>query len=46
MIISDHFSESLETVFRVKILLFFDEDLDLMEKVGSGINIQDPQNCR
>ncbi len=28
MDIPDHFSESLETVFRLKILKFFDADLD------------------
>jgi hypothetical protein len=33
MNIPDHFSDSLETVFRVKILKFFDADLD----PGSGI---------
>jgi hypothetical protein len=33
MNIPDHFSESLETVFRVKILKFFDADPD----PGSGI---------
>jgi hypothetical protein len=41
----DHFSESLETVFWVKILKFFHADLDLDPgwknlDQGSGINIQ------
>jgi hypothetical protein len=35
----DHNSESLETIFWVKILKFFDAD------PGSGINIPDPQHC-
>jgi hypothetical protein len=34
----DHISESLETIFWVKILKFFDADLGSgMEKFGSGI---------
>jgi hypothetical protein len=48
----DHISESLETVFWVKILKFFNADLGTgMEKFGSGmekirirINIADPQH--
>jgi hypothetical protein len=52
----DHISESLETIFWVKILKFFDADPGSgMEKIrirdgrnsdpGSGINIPDPQHC-
>jgi hypothetical protein len=49
----DHISESLETIFWVKILKFFDADPTGMEKVrsrerkkfGSGINILDLQHC-
>ncbi len=46
MNILDHISESLETIFWVKILKFFDSDADPdpgsgMEKFGSGINIPD-----
>jgi len=53
----DHISESLETIFCVKILKFFDVDPGSgMEKIrtrepgwnsdpGSGINIPDPQHC-
>jgi hypothetical protein len=48
MNIPDHISESIETIFGVKILKFFDEDADpgifltldpgsVMEKFGSGI---------
>ncbi len=55
--ISDHISESLETIFWVKILKFFDVDPDPgsvifftldpgWEKFGSGINILDPQHCQ
>jgi hypothetical protein len=51
----DHISESLETIFWVKILKFFDADPGSgMEKIrirdpeekkfGSGINIPDPQD--
>jgi hypothetical protein len=40
----DHISESLETIFWVKILKFFDADPG-WEKLGSGINIPDPQHC-
>jgi hypothetical protein len=44
----DHISESLETIFWVKILKFFDADpgfgiLD-GKKFGSGINFPDPQH--
>jgi hypothetical protein len=39
----DHISESLETVFLVKILKFFDADPGY-KKFGSGINIPDPQH--
>jgi hypothetical protein len=49
----DHISESLETIFWVKILKFFDADPGSgMEKIrirdkhaGSVINIPDPQHC-
>jgi hypothetical protein len=50
MNIPDHISESLETIFLVKILTLFDVDPDL----GSGIfspwspdriNFPDPQHC-
>jgi hypothetical protein len=50
----DHISESLETIFWIKILKFFDEDsgsrMDKIrirdgKKIGSGINILDPQQC-
>jgi hypothetical protein len=34
----DHISESLETIFWVKILKFFDAE------TGSGINFSDPQH--
>ncbi len=51
----DHISESLETIFWVKIFKFFDADPgSVMEKIrirdgkkldpGSEINIPDPQN--
>jgi hypothetical protein len=52
----DHNSESLKTIFWVKILKFFDVDPG-WEKIGSGIrngkksdpesgkNIPDPQHC-
>ncbi len=41
----DHITESLKTIFGVKILKFFDADLGSgMEKFGSGINIPDPQH--
>jgi hypothetical protein len=40
----DHISESLETMFWVKILKFCDADPgSVMEKFGSGINISDPR---
>ncbi len=39
---SEHISESLETIFWVKILKFFDAD-PVWEKFGSGINNPDPQ---
>jgi hypothetical protein len=48
MINPDHISESLETIFLVKILKFFDVDPgSVMGKFGSGINILilDPQHC-
>jgi hypothetical protein len=56
MNIPDHISKSLETIFWLKILKFFDADpgsemekiriRDLgWEKFGSGINIPDPQHC-
>jgi hypothetical protein len=52
----DHISESLKTIFWVKILKFFDADPDPgsgifltldpgWKKFGSGINIPDPQHC-
>jgi hypothetical protein len=41
MIIPDPISESLETIFWVKILIYFDADPD----PGSGINITNPQHC-
>jgi hypothetical protein len=41
----DHISESLKTFFGVKkILMIFDVDSG-WKKVGSGINITDPQHC-
>jgi hypothetical protein len=41
----DHISESLENNFlAVKILKLFDADPG-REKIGSGINIPDPQHC-
>jgi hypothetical protein len=46
----DHFSWSLETIFWVKIPKFFDADPGWKnsdpgwKKVGSGINIPDPQH--
>jgi hypothetical protein len=40
---TDHISESVETVFWVKILKFFDED-PWRKEFGSGINILDPQH--
>jgi hypothetical protein len=39
MIIADHISKSLETIFMVKILKFFDADVD--PDPGSG-NLFDP----
>jgi hypothetical protein len=41
----DHISESLETIFWVKILKFFDAYPGL-KIFGSGINNPDPQHCR
>jgi hypothetical protein len=47
----DHISESLETIFWVKILEFFDANPDpgsvifLTLDTGSGINIPDSQHC-
>jgi hypothetical protein len=40
----DHVYESLETIFWVQILKFFDADPG-WKKFGSGINIPDPQHC-
>ncbi len=51
----DHISESLETIFWVKILKFFDANpgsgMETIgsriweeKKIGSGINIPDPQH--
>jgi hypothetical protein len=41
----DQISESLETIFWVNILKFFDAVQDPgYEKFGSGINIPDPQH--
>jgi hypothetical protein len=39
----NHISESLETIFRVKILKFIDADPG-WKKFGSGINILDLQH--
>jgi hypothetical protein len=39
----DHISESVETIFWVKILKFFDADPG-WKKFGSWINIPDPQH--
>jgi hypothetical protein len=39
----DHITESLETIFWVKIPKFFDEDRG-WKKFGSGINIPDTQH--
>jgi hypothetical protein len=50
---TDHISESLETIFWVKIFKFFDADAEMekirirdpgWKKYGSGINIPDPQH--
>jgi hypothetical protein len=52
----DHISKSLETIFRVKILKFFNADPRYLmakirmrdpgwKKFGSRINIPDPQHC-
>jgi hypothetical protein len=52
----DHISESLKTIFWVKIFKFFDADQGSgmekiwirdpeWEKIGSGTNIPDPQHC-
>jgi hypothetical protein len=46
----DHISESLETIFWIKILTFFDMDPDPeffdpgWKKIRTGINIPDPQH--
>jgi hypothetical protein len=40
---TDHISESLETIFWVKILKFFDADPG-WKKFSSGINIPDTQH--
>jgi hypothetical protein len=48
MNIPDHFSQSLKTFFRVKIINLFMQTgifLTLDPKFGSGINIPDPQHC-
>jgi hypothetical protein len=51
---SDHISESLKTIFWVKILKFFDADPDLGSRIfmtldpgwkKSGSGIPDPQQC-
>jgi hypothetical protein len=53
----DHSSESLETIFLVKILKLFDADPGSgiqdgkisdpgWKTFGSGINIPDPQHCK
>jgi hypothetical protein len=53
MKIPDHISESLETIFGMKILKFFDADADPgiflirnpgWKKIASGINKLDPQH--
>jgi len=55
MVISDHIFESFKKIFLLKILKFFDADLDPesgifltldpgMKKIGSGINIPGPQH--
>jgi hypothetical protein len=45
----DHISESLETVFWVTILKFFDADpgskMGKNSDLGFGIHIPDPQHC-
>jgi hypothetical protein len=57
MNILDHVSESLETIFGLKILKFFGADSDpgifltldpgwKNSDPGSGINIPDPQHCQ
>ncbi len=52
MNIPDHISKSLETIFLVKILKFFDADPGIFltrdpgwKKLRSGMNIPDPQHC-
>ncbi len=48
MNIQDHFSESLETVFELKILKLFDVDLDLvsgMENSDPGIRHNHPRSA-
>jgi hypothetical protein len=49
MNILDHIPKSLETIFWVKILKFYDADADPgsvnLFDPGSGINIPDPQHC-
>jgi hypothetical protein len=53
MNIPDHISESLETIFWVKILKFYDADVDPGSEnlfdgsgiPGSGLNIPNPQHC-
>jgi hypothetical protein len=47
MNIPDQISESLETIFWVKIIEFFDADQDPgWKKFGSGMFIPDPQHCK
>jgi hypothetical protein len=49
MYIPDHISESIETIFGLKIHEFFDVDpgsgFFLTLDQGSGINMQNPQHC-
>jgi hypothetical protein len=51
MNIPDHIYKSLETIFGLKILKFFDADPDpgygifLTQYPESGMNIPDPQKC-
>jgi hypothetical protein len=42
----DHIFESLETIFGVKILKFFDDADPGWKKFGSGLNIPDPQHWK
>ncbi len=45
--IPDHIFKSLETIFGLKTLKFFDADSDPpgWKKFGSGIDIPNPQHC-